>query len=214
MKRSWVAPLAALAAFAAAASPAAARHVADGKLRDWRGKATELSGQTALSRGELIYTDWLYDDYGADVDHAMNEPAFRCEGCLTRGDLRYPGPASHYGYNAADLRELRLAADRRGLHVMIALQTMKARDAAVVTLAIDGDARTKGSPAEWPDGSGLRTAGPERFVTTWGRRARLTGPRGTTRLRSTVNLRANAIEVDVPWARLGRLSRRARVWLV
>ena len=94
--------------------PAAASttHRADGNLSDWTGDPTMLSGQSRISHGELIYDDWLYDDYGADLDHAANPPAFRVERSRPRkGDYRYPTDSARYGYNAADLRELRVAAD-------------------------------------------------------------------------------------------------------
>jgi hypothetical protein len=93
----------------------AAAYRADGNLSDWTGDPTMLSGQTRISHGELIYDDWLYDDYGADLDQAVNPPAFRAQLAPTQGDYRYPTNSARYGYNAADLRELRVAVD--GIHV-------------------------------------------------------------------------------------------------
>lgn len=51
-------------------------------------------------------------------------------------------------------------------------------------------------------------------MTTWGTGARVAGARRARGVRSAVNVRANAIEVDVPWKRLGRVGRHARIWLV
>src|SRR5439155_2883854 len=45
----------------------ARRHVADGKLGDWRGRPTMIAGRTTTSRGEYIYTDLVYDHYGPDL---------------------------------------------------------------------------------------------------------------------------------------------------
>src|ERR671931_914040 len=103
---------------------------ADGNLSDWTGDPTMLSGETRLSKGELIYDDWLYDDYGADLDQMTNQPVFRGNLAPTQGDYRYPTNADRYGYNAADIREVRFAADQSGLHAVVFLQTMKVRDAA------------------------------------------------------------------------------------
>jgi len=76
---------------AAARRPHHARkHVADGKLGDWRGRPTMIAGRTTTSRGEYIYTDWVYDDYGPDLDGDTNSPSFRSELSPTRGDYRYP----------------------------------------------------------------------------------------------------------------------------
>lgn len=191
---------------------AAPEHLADGRLREWRGQPGMIAGKTRLSRGELIYTDYLYDDYGPDLDGLPGYPQFRDQLAPKAGDYAYPEAADRYGYNAADLRELRVAADRRTLHLLIALQTMKARDAAIATVAIDADGDPATGAERWPDGVGLERGGAEFFVTTWGRGARLTDATGKTRrLRRGTNLKANAIEVAVPRRLLGRVSPKATI---
>ena len=200
-----------IAALPAAAS-GAKRHRADGKLADWRGKPTMLAGRSQVSRGELIYTDYLYDDYGPNLNGIPDLPQFRDNLAPKSGDYGYPADPARYGYNAADLRELRLALDRRGLHVLIYLQTMKAKDAAIATIAIDRDGDGSTGSGAWPDGAGLTSPGSDRFLTLSGTFGRLTRANGTTRgVRVTANLKRNAIEAFVPRRALGRLSRRARV---
>lgn len=202
-------------ALAAPAPAGAARHEADGRLGEWRGEPTTLAGRTQISGGELVYTDYLYDDYGPDVNGVSDFPQFRDALAPKSGDYGYPEKPKRYGYNAADLRELRVATDRRGLHLLIALQTMKVRDATVATVALDTDADEGTGAGEWPDGAGLDTPGTERFVTTWGEGARITEPSGEARrLDAAADLRANAIEVDIPWDRLGDVSNGARIWAV
>ena len=200
----------------AAPGLAATAHRADGNLSDWSGDPTMLSGETRVSKGELIYDDWLYDDYGADLDQAPNPPAFRGYLAPTQGDYRYPTNDARYGYNAADLRELRLAADGYGLHVLVFLQTMKARDAAAFTLAIDSD-RDRVDTDQWPDGVGIDGAKADHFVTSWGSGGFVTDGLGhRIRIpRQAVNLSENAIEVDVPWKDLPNLrGRTARLYMV
>ncbi|MGH2979809.1 MAG: hypothetical protein ACRDLQ_09265, partial [Solirubrobacterales bacterium] len=154
MPRSAVALLAAVLVAVALPAPASgAPHRADGIVTDWRGDPTMLSGQTRVSRGELIHDDWLYDDYGANLDGGPNRAAFRAALAPTRGDYRYPTNANRYGHNAADLRQLRVAADGAGLHVVAFLQTLKDRDAPIVTVAIDSG--RAGEAQGWPDGAGL-----------------------------------------------------------
>ncbi len=209
---------AALATAAVGTGPAAAAssHLADGKLSEWKGDPTMLSGQTRVSRGELIHDDWLYDDYGADLDQATNPPAFRSQLAPTQGDYRYPTTSSRYGYNAADLRQLRIAADGYGLHLLVFLQTVKARDAAAFTLAIDSD-RDSADTDQWPDGVGIDAPKADHFITSWGTGGFVTDGRGRrVRIRrQAVNLEENAIEVDVPWSDLGRLKNRtARLYFV
>src|SRR3954447_12762711 len=57
-----------------AACAVPAPHRADGKLGDWVGRPTMIAGRTTTSLGEYIYTDWLYDDYGPDLDGNVNQP--------------------------------------------------------------------------------------------------------------------------------------------
>jgi dienelactone hydrolase len=181
------------------ASAAAGPHRADGRLSDWRGTATMLSGESRVSKGELIYDDWLYDDYGADLDNAPNPPVFRAAFAPTRGDYRYPTDSARYGYNAADLRQLRVSASGAGLHIAAFLQTMKQRDAAAVTIGIDTGRAREGSG--WPHGAGIDSPAADTFITFWGTGGWITDRRGRNeRLRrQAVNLAENAIEVDVPW---------------
>ncbi|HYP48590.1 MAG TPA: dienelactone hydrolase family protein [Thermoleophilaceae bacterium] len=190
--------------------PAEARpqtHRADGDLSEWRGVPTNVAGKSILSRGEHVSSDWLYDDHGANLNGGLNGSSYGGSSSVAAGDLRYPETK----LNAADVRELRVAVDRRGLHVLLALETLKASDDAILTLAIDGDRR---ATDVLPDGSGVRAAGAERFLTTWGDSARWHTPGRTRAVRSAANLRANAIEVTVPLRALGSLRRHPRVWVV
>jgi dienelactone hydrolase len=193
-----------LLVLALVADGAAARpfHRADGNVSDWVGDPTMLAGETRVSHGELIYTDYIYDDYGADIDGATKNPVFRSLLAPTHGDYRYPTSANRYGYNAADLRELRVAADGTGLHLAAFLQTMKAADAAVVTVGIDSG-RDVGEVTEWPRGAGIQTPGVDYFITFWGTGGWISDGRGRSRRlprqQQAVSLDDNAIEVDVPW---------------
>lgn len=207
----------ALLLFPAAAGGAVRPHLADGKLGDWRGRASAISGVTNVSRGELIYTDWLYDDFGADTDGVpTNRTAWAFVFYPTVGDYRYPTDEARYGTNAADLRELRIAADRRRLHLLVSLQTMIVRDAAAVMLAVDSDGDASTGAVTWPDEAGIDTPGADRFVTLWGTggTVRDAAGRALGRPRQTVNLKHNAIEASVSRRLLGRISPKARVWLV
>lgn len=206
--------LAALPGSAAAATPP--QHRVDGKLADWRGKPTMIAGQTRLSRGELIYTDYLYDDHGADLDGIPTPPAYRAVQAPADGDYRYPTDEGRYGHNAADLRELRIAVDGKRLDLLVSLQTMLAGDAAAVMLAIDIDGDEKTGAKAWPHRAGIETPGADRFVTLWGTDGDVRDAEGQVvgRPRQAVNLAENAIEARVSRRSLGALSARPRVWLV
>jgi dienelactone hydrolase len=209
--------VAALATLPVAASAKQRRvpYVADGRLGEWRGTPTYLAGRTQVSEGELIYTDYLYDDYGPDLDGLPGMAPFRSTLAPTNGDYRYPSDAARYGHNAADLRELRISATRGGLHALVGLQTMTVADAAVAMIAIDTDGEAATGVPAWPDGAGIGTRGADRFVTVWGTGGHVGGGSGAaTPVRTAANLDENAIEVDVPFALLGPLSERARIWVV
>jgi len=196
---------------------ASAVHSADGVLSDWVGTGTSLSGETRISGGELVYDDWLYDDYGADIDNGANQPVFRGNLAPTQGDYRYPTNSARYGYNAADLRQLRVAADANGLHLLVYLQTMKASNAAAITVALDNP-RNHSPTIAWPDGVGITTPGADRFITFWGTGGWITNAGGGRQAiaNQAVNLGENAIEVDVPWSALGTGYREhtVRMWVV
>ncbi|MGI8512869.1 MAG: hypothetical protein ACR2NH_09620 [Solirubrobacteraceae bacterium] len=188
---------------------------ADGRLAEWRGTPTNLAGRSQLSRGELIYTDFLYDDYGADNNGTPDSPDFSGSMSVTAGDYRYPPDAPRYGYNAADLREIRFAADARALHLFVALQTIQAPDAAAVTIAIDTDGNPATGAATAPDGAGTRFPGADRFVHLHGTGGRVTDAAGAvTPIAQAVNLGENVIEADVPLAALGTVAPGARWWAV
>ena len=211
-----IAVVVAVLALAPGASGAPARRV-DGKLGDWRGSPSMVSGQTTLSRGELIYTDWLYDDFGADTDGLpSNSVAWGFMFYGTQGDYRYPTNESRFGTNAADLRELRLAADRKRLYMLVSLQTLLARDTTAGMLAIDTDGNSHTGAKTWPDGVGIDTPGADRFVTLWGTGGDVRDASGKLlgRPKQAVNLKDNAIEASVPRKLLGAVSPNARVWFV
>ena len=79
-----------LAAPGAAPAQAAITRVADGKLADWVGLPTMLAGRDQISKGELIYTDYLYDDYGPNVNGTPDQPQFRSTLAPKSGDYGYP----------------------------------------------------------------------------------------------------------------------------
>jgi hypothetical protein len=216
--RAWIGSavvlLAALLAGPGVSAAGASTHVADGNLSDWVGQPTMLAGRAQTSMGELIYTDYLYDDYGPDLDHSPNTPQFRSVLAPKSGDYGYPDDPDRYGYNAADLRELRIALDSNALHALVALQTMKVRGASIATIAIDADGNSATGSGIWPDGAGLKTPGADHFITVWGGGARLTDAAGnTTSLTHATNTAANAFEVDVPRALLGTLASTPRIWV-
>lgn len=189
-------------------------HSTDGELTDWAGEPTMLAGRTTVDDGELIYDDYLYDDYGPNLDRLPNPTPFQSYLSATNGDYRYPD-ADEYGINAADLRQLRIAADGDILHVALHFQTLKTLDTTIATVAVDTDGDSATGAATWPDGSGLTTPGADRFITVWGSGARVSDAAGgETDAAHAAELEENVYEASVPIGSLGAVSPDAKVWVV
>ena len=90
----------------------------------WRGRPTLISGTSRLDRGEWIYTDFVYDDYGADTGSAWGQPNV-VSLASTVGDFRYPDGKA-FKDNAADIVEVRARTAGTDLQVRVLLQTITA----------------------------------------------------------------------------------------
>jgi hypothetical protein len=195
----------AIALMCPAAASAAPHRVADGKIGDWLGTTSGYGGTSQYSHGEFIYQDYIFDDLGAETNSRSQQ-----HGTFSppSGDYRYPTDEKRYGYNAADLLELRLAADRDSLWILARMNTLKVPDSTVVAVAFDTDRRSTTGGGEWPFGAGLKVAGVDRVVTLWGTGGAITRlPSGATAPLRDVGVDTanddNAIEARVPRGLLG-----------
>mgnify|MGYP000017527116 CR=1 FL=1 len=185
----------------------------DGKLDDWRGTATGLGGTSQYSRGEFVYQDHLFDDLGADTGQRSEQHGTVA---APKGDVRYPTDEARYGNNAADLLELRLAADADNVWIVARMSTLKVPDATVVALAIDTDANAATGGGPWPHAAGLAVAGADVIITLWGTGGTVTSlPGGSpvplTDVAADTSNENNAIEARVPRSLFGGSS-TIRVW--
>jgi len=97
----------------------------------WTGTPTNLSGTSRYDQGEWVYTDFVFDDYGADTG-ACGQPNVVSLAPAT-GDTRYPAGDQFRG-NAADIVEVRVRPDGDDLEVRVLLQTLV--DSDVVALNV------------------------------------------------------------------------------
>src|SRR3954452_17520374 len=151
----------------------------DGRIGDWTGTPAGFSGPIVRSRGELIYTDHLFDAYGADDGHdaqylqqtgpltdAVPE-AYRLGAILQNdpaGEFGVPAPDqvryhTNYGdlemQDKLDLSEVRVSADRDDLLLLARTTTMtSASDAALLVLLDSAPGDTERTV---PFASGLKT---------------------------------------------------------
>ncbi len=137
----------------------------DGLVGDWKGRGTGFGGTIVRSRGELVYTDHLFDAYGADDgrdakrleerDGPMQEAVpetYRLEALAQNdpaGQFGLPAPEQlkyeqNYGdlahVDAADLREVRVAPAADGLWLLARTTTMTASDQPTLLVLLDTEA--------------------------------------------------------------------------
>ena len=94
---------------------------ATGPSAPWTGEPTLIGGTSRYQSGEWIYTDFVYDDYGADTVPAGQSNVVSL--APTNGDFRYPKGTTVEG-NAADIVEVRarIASNGTDLDVKVLMQ--------------------------------------------------------------------------------------------
>ncbi len=176
---------------AAACSPG---HVADGNDCDWRGTPSYISGTWVYSRGEFIYSDFVHDDAGANVDGLRaNDPdppqpvtgvqpnpsnptspdfggaANDGDRFQWSGDFGYPMASPRVYYDDADILEFREALDHDALHFLVRLGAMSSPDSTVIGIGIDADRNRSTGAGAWPLGANMvQQLGYDYFITMWG----------------------------------------------
>ncbi|MDX1497592.1 MAG: hypothetical protein R3352_08565, partial [Salinisphaeraceae bacterium] len=127
-----------------------------------------IGGITELCSGHLVYRDYVYDDYGADLgliappgvllnlSTRSFSPTATQPAPLTpsAGDVTYPDGAG----NTADLIRLELAIDGDQLKVEFELNTLFEPQQTIAALAIDTDNNPETGGGEWP-GLGVGSTG-------------------------------------------------------
>ena len=162
----------------------------------WKADPLLVSGAEAYDHGEYLYQDWVYDDYGAnldDTDATPPEPPTSTSLDDPVGDVVYPTDDDVYRDNAADILEFRCRPIGDGVAYRLTLNTMVEPDATVVAVGIDtgGGGRT-----DWGHGLGELGAAVDHVLVIWGTGAVLDGGDGAVTDLS-VDERRNQIEVVV-----------------
>lgn len=172
-------------------------HVADGDDCDWTGRPTFIGGESTYGAGEFIYSDYVHDDYGANVDTVrggemdppqpvtgifpnLADPASPWLGATgnnsntrwrTSGDYGYPpvSPDSQDFEDVADILEFRMATDPDQVHFLVRLGALVNPDDAVVGIGIDTDRDATTGAGSWSRGANVnQQLGYDSFVTIWG----------------------------------------------
>jgi hypothetical protein len=220
-RRCLIGALAAFACFpATAAASCPPGHVADGNDCDWHGTPSYISGTWRYSDGEFIYSDFVHDDAGANVDGLTSnnpDPPQPVTGVHVdpsnptspdiggagddgdrfqwSGDFGYPMASPRVYYDDADILEFREALDHRGLHFLARLGAMSAPDSTVIGIGIDADRNRLTGAGAWPLGANMvQQLGYDYFITMWGTGGEITdytkSPAVTTPIRVAANTTA------------------------
>ncbi len=171
-----------------------------------------VSGTEVYQAGEYVYTDYLYDDHGAQTSPlnttdqggsnsttanglSANALAYKA------GNVRYPTDPVYAG-NAADLVEFRMVPGNGSTAFRFTLNTLRRADSSMIALALDTDDDPATGSATLPRDPGYAFPGTDVVLTTWGTGAELSrlgaGAPATTAVRVAVDLDADQITVTVP----------------
>jgi len=99
------------------------------------GTGSWIAGTVDLCAGELVYRDYVYDDYGAQ---SLSAPPSTGSLSNPTGTQSYPAP-SNTENNYADIAAIRLAVDGAQLHVSFEMNSLFDAGSTVAALAIDTD---------------------------------------------------------------------------
>lgn len=204
------------------------RKVVDGRVGDWVGAPTMLGGTSRYDRGELVYSDYLFDDFGADdggdADRlATLGRAYAAEERTRRADQLFqalgdqfdaPAPVGtpdRYGDGERgqnDLREVRFAASGSTVTLLARTTTLTDARALGVLLLVDRDGKD-GASRDVGFGTTLKTTRYDSAVllTRAGAAVRDLATGRVTPVKATVAVNAagwdNALEAALPAGLLG-----------
>lgn len=172
----------------------------------------QVSGTEVYQAGEYVYTDYLYDDHGAQTSplnstdqSASNDTTVNGLSAnalaYQAGNVRYPTDPVYAG-NAADLVEFRMVPGEQSTAFRFTLNTLRRADTTMIALALDTDEDPATGSGTLPRDPGYAFPGTDVVLSTWGTGAevsRLTGGQPQTQqVPVTVDLEADQITVTVP----------------
>jgi hypothetical protein len=165
------------------------------------------SGTGRLERGALLWTDFVYDDHGADGFGQSSSPS-----SLAASDGTYSYPDGPAAGNGADLFRIGIGLTRRATWWRVDWTTLVDASVPIVAFALDTDADAATGVADWPGVPGLRSPGVERVLLVSSRGAWLLDPSGgrAPAGRLSVDRASRSFVVRIPRSRLAPRS----VWRV
>ena len=138
--------LARLLGLAACLLPSAASQAGPGPAGC--GTGSWIAGTVEICDGELVYRDYVYDDYG--VQNFSNYTYTTGSLSYPTGNQYYPGANADTVNNYADIAAIRLRIVDGDLHVTFEMNSLFDASSTVVALAIDTDNSASTGGGRWP----------------------------------------------------------------
>lgn len=202
MRRVVRALLAAALAFGITAAPGGARAAGTWAPLDDGSDVPLIGGRLAYVHGEMVWTDYPFDDRGAG------------------GTQIYPDGAPEW-QNGADVIRIRLRPDGDDLVITARLSTLQDPRADAVLLVADINQNTTTAGAVWPFGAGITQpggdiailfTGQDGYVATWDGDAWVAVALADLGATIRTDLDENVIQVRLPSHAVGGLNGNWKLW--
>jgi hypothetical protein len=200
---------------------------ADGSLAHWVGQPSSFAGSEVYSRGEFVYTDYLWDAYGASSPadtqrDALLDALARQDPQLHRGqDVLLAFYKQSYGAGpldyAADIDQVRVAAPDDNIDLLVRTTVMTASQQPAILVLVNS---TPGAPERAlalpvPFNSGITTRRADLALLVSAHRGiavnLLTGARHTFPTAANPNGYENAIEASIPSSLVGSPTEQLQI---
>jgi pimeloyl-ACP methyl ester carboxylesterase len=154
----------------------------------------ETSGAGRLDGGASLWTDFIYDDYGASGPQGLPASSFAESSGLAgrQGDYVFPsGPADN---NGADIFRAGVGLKGGFSYWRVDWVTLADPSVPIAEWALDTDNNTLTGGAAWPAGAGVRSPGVDQSLVVSSRGAWLVNP--VTGIRTDVLAHGGTLTVD------------------
>jgi hypothetical protein len=161
------------------------------------------SGTGRLGGGAAFWSDYVYDDHGANGGANVTQPAPIASLAPTDGTYSYPAGAAHM--NGADIFRTAVGLDSTASYWRIDWNTLVDPKVPIAEWTFDTDHNAATGSSVWPAGAGVRSAGVDRALVVSSQGARILSGSGAVlatlpKTAVTVDTNSRSFVVKVPRA--------------
>jgi dienelactone hydrolase len=154
----------------------------------------QTSGTGHLSGGASLWSDFIYDDYGASGVQGLPTSAYDQSSGLAARQGEYVFPSGAADNNGADIFRAGVGLHGAFSYWRVDWTTLVDPKVPIAEWALDTDNNAATGAAQWPAGAGVRSAGIDKALVVSSRGAWLIDP--TTGLRTSVTANGGSLTVD------------------